>query len=67
VPSQPKYANGTFQFTILSPPVSTIIQAATNLGSPIWVNVYTSTPPFTFTDLKVSNYPARFYQVVPGP
>ncbi len=42
-----------------------ILQASTDLTK--WVGIYTGTPPFIVTDLNVSNYPARFYQVVPGP
>lgn len=56
-----------FQLTVNGTAGQTyILQASTNLVNN-WVNIYTGTPPFTFTDLKVSNYPARFYQVVPGP
>ena len=60
-------SNGTFQLTITSPASSTIIQASTNLLSPNWLNIYTSTPPFTFTDPNASNYPYRFYRAVLGP
>jgi hypothetical protein len=63
-------ANGTFQLTIsnpTNPPLSTIIQASTNLVSPNWVNVLTGTPPFTYTDSKASNYPSRFYRAIFGP
>jgi hypothetical protein len=59
------FSNGTFQLTISSPALSTIIQASTNLASPNWVNVFTGTPPFTYTD-SATNYPSRFYRAV-GP
>ncbi|MFZ0829365.1 MAG: Calx-beta domain-containing protein [Verrucomicrobiia bacterium] len=61
-------SNGSFQLTITSPtnpPASTIIQASTNLIN--WIPVYTSTPPFTFTDPGATNYPYRFYRAVSGP
>jgi uncharacterized repeat protein (TIGR01451 family) len=61
-------ANGTFKLTIsnpTNPAVSTIIQASTNLIN--WVNIYTNTPPFTFTDPNASNYPYRFYRAVAVP
>jgi uncharacterized repeat protein (TIGR01451 family) len=60
-------SNGTFHLTITSPASSTIIQASTNLLPPNWLNVYTGTPPFTFTDPNASNYPYRFYRAVLGP
>jgi hypothetical protein len=58
--------NGTFQLTISSPALSTIIQASTNLASANWVNVFTGTPPFTYIDTQATNYPDRFYRAV-GP
>jgi hypothetical protein len=57
--------NSAFALTIASPQQSTIIQASTNLIN--WVNVYTGTPPFTFTDPGASNYRTRFYRAVLGP
>jgi hypothetical protein len=50
-----------------NPPASVIIQASTNLVTGHWVNVYTSTPPFTFTNLDSTNYPMRFYRALLGP
>jgi len=60
-------SNGTFRLTVSSPALSTIVQAATNLVSPNWVNVFTGTPPFTYTDPQATNYPNRFYRAVFGP
>lgn len=57
--------NGTFSLTITGASVSTILQASTNLVN--WINVYTGTPPFTFTDPGASNYPDRFYRALLGP
>jgi uncharacterized repeat protein (TIGR01451 family) len=58
-------SNGKFILSITNPPVSTIIQASTNLVSPNWVNVFTGTPPScTFTDMQMSNFPYRFYRAV---
>ena len=55
-----------------SPPASNIIvQASTNLVSPIiWLNIHTGVPPFTpftFIDPDSSNYPYRFYRAVLWP
>jgi uncharacterized repeat protein (TIGR01451 family) len=57
---------GGFHLTISGPTSSSvIIQASTNLVN--WVNVYTSTPPFTFTDSTSTNYSDRFYRALLGP
>jgi uncharacterized repeat protein (TIGR01451 family) len=59
---------GGFHLTISSPTTSSvIIQATTNLVDPNWVNVFTSTPPFTFTDSTSTNYHDRFYRALLGP
>jgi uncharacterized repeat protein (TIGR01451 family) len=58
-------SNGVFRLTVASPAASTIIQASTNLVN--WVNVFTSTPPFTFTDSNATNYSSRFYRALLGP
>lgn len=57
--------NGTFQLTVSSPSVPTIIQASTNLVN--WISIYTNTPPFTFTDPNASNFTSRFYRAVTAP
>lgn len=54
--------NGTFQFTITSPTLPTVIQASTNLVN--WVNIYTNTPPFTFVDSNAASYKSRFYRAI---
>jgi uncharacterized repeat protein (TIGR01451 family) len=57
---------GTFQLTVASPTTSTvIIQASTNLVN--WVNIYTNTPPFIFSDSISTNYHDRFYRAKIGP
>ncbi len=43
-----------------------IIQAATNLLSPTWVNVYTGTPPFTFNDFSFTTNKQQFYRAKQG-
>jgi uncharacterized repeat protein (TIGR01451 family) len=59
-------SGGAFHLTVSSPTSSSvIIQASTNLVN--WVNVYTSTPPFTFTDSASTNYHDRFYRALIGP
>ena len=59
--------NGVFQLTVSmpSPYYSTIIQASTDLVN--WVNIYTNTPPFTFTDTMASNFACRYYRALLGP
>lgn len=50
----------TFQVTVSSPAsYSTVIQASTNMVN--WVNVYTNTVPFTFTD-SCAAYPNCYYR-----
>jgi uncharacterized repeat protein (TIGR01451 family) len=59
---------GGFQLTVSGPTTSTvIIQASTNLLTGPWINVYTSTPPFIFTDPNTTNYNDRFYRALLGP
>jgi uncharacterized repeat protein (TIGR01451 family) len=65
-------AKGGFALTVSNnTPTSVIIQASTNLLSTNWVNIYTSTPPFTspftFTNLGSTNFPMRFYRALIGP
>lgn len=58
-------ANGSFLMSISAPTTSSvIIQASTNLVS--WINVYTNTPPFVFTNFDSTTYPFRFYRAVTG-
>ena len=59
--------NGVFQVTVSmpSPYYSTIIQASTDLVN--WVNMYTNTPPFTFTDSMATNFACRYYRAMLGP
>jgi hypothetical protein len=60
------YNNGAFQLTIsgpVSPAFPTVIQLSTNLLN--WVNVFTGTPPFTYTDPNATNS-SRFYRAVVG-
>lgn len=58
----------TFTITNAGGVISTIIQAATNLITPIaWSSIFTNTTPFPFTDVTATNYPVRFYRVILGP
>jgi uncharacterized repeat protein (TIGR01451 family) len=52
---------GKFYLTV-SGTGSVVIQASTNLVS--WVNIYTNTPPFTFTDTISSPFSYRFYRAM---
>jgi hypothetical protein len=58
--------NGVFQVAVSmpSPYYSTIIQASTNLVN--WVNIYTNTPPFTFTNSTAKTLRQCFYRAVLG-
>ena len=57
-------AGGVFSMNITGSAVPTIIQAATNLVSPVWISIVTNTPPFLFTDPNASSYPYRFYRAL---
>jgi hypothetical protein len=60
-------ANGAFRLTVSmpSPYYSTIVQGSEDLIN--WSNIYTNTPPFTFTDPTSSELPYRFYRALLGP
>ena len=58
------FSGGKFLLGVSGSPVSTVIQASTNLSN--WVSVYTNTPPFTFTNFDSTNYQMRFYRAVTG-
>jgi uncharacterized repeat protein (TIGR01451 family) len=65
----PSFVTGTrtFQISVPNPGgsgLSILIQANSNLASTNWVNVYTGTPPYTFTDPAASNYTSRFYRAL---
>jgi hypothetical protein len=60
-----RVANGQFILSITSPPAPTIIQLSTNLIATNWVNVYTGTPPFWYTN-RATN-PASFYRGLLAP
>lgn len=62
---QASAAGNSVQLTVsMSSPCSTIVQASTNLID--WSNIYTNTPPFTFTD-SLNAAPYRFYRALLGP
>lgn len=58
--------NGTFQVMVSepSPYFSTVLQASTDLVN--WVNIYTNTPDYTFTN-SMAPTSTRFYRAVLGP
>ena len=73
----PAVLPGGFQFTISGAQLpsgvvvtgasyNVVIQSATNLVSPNWVNVYTGTPPFNFTSSGYTNGPEQFYRAKQG-
>jgi hypothetical protein len=59
--------DNALQLTVTMPPpfCSTILEFSMNLRN--WSNVYTSTPPFTYTDSMKSAFPTRFYRALLGP
>jgi hypothetical protein len=63
--SLPMGAAGAFRLTVSGSSVSTIIQASTNLVN--LVNIFTNTPPFTFTDSMATTFPSRYYRAQVGP
>ncbi len=77
VMGQPKDPPNSFSFQITGVQLPTsqmatganypiIIEAATNLLSPHWVNVYTGTPPFNFNDFGFTTNHQRFYRAKQG-
>ncbi len=54
---------GKFIFSVSGSGGPTVIQASTNLVN--WANVYTNTPPFTYTN-DITSFPYRFYRAVTG-
>jgi hypothetical protein len=74
---QPKDPPNSFSFQISGVQLSSgalatgvtyqvVIEAATNLLSPNWVNVYTGTPPFNFNDFGFTTNHQRFYRAKQG-
>ena len=55
-------AGGTFHLTIGGNGLPVVIQASTNLVN--WVDVYTNSAPYTYTDTIVPGIPARFYRAL---
>jgi hypothetical protein len=43
-----------------------IVQTTTNLSPANWVNTYTSTPPFTYTNFGYTTNPQQFYRSKQG-
>jgi uncharacterized repeat protein (TIGR01451 family) len=59
------FASGKFVLSITAPAAPTIVQTSTNLASTNWLNVFTSTPPFTYTNNATN--PALFYRAKLAP
>ena len=58
------YTNGQFGFSVTGTGgASYIVQATTNLVSPVWISLSTNTAPFTFTDPGTGSFSQRFYRV----
>jgi hypothetical protein len=51
---------GGFHLTVSNSQSPVVIQASTNLIN--WVNIYTNTGTFNFTDSVAPGYPKRFYR-----
>jgi uncharacterized repeat protein (TIGR01451 family) len=61
-------AGGKFALVVSNPTnQSVIVQASTNLVTGPWVDIYTNTPPFIFTNLNSTSFPMRFYRALLGP
>jgi endonuclease G len=55
--------NGQFRLTINGwSGTNYIVQAATNLTTPVWVNLATNAAPFTYTQANPAAYGQRFYR-----
>lgn len=59
-------SGGNVTFSVTNTGGAYVIQASTNLAIPdSWVNIYTNTAPFSFTDTNAAQlYPQRFYRTV---
>jgi hypothetical protein len=58
--------SGQAQFSVMGPVRTNCIEASTNLQD--WEIIFTnSTVPFQFSDPNASNFPARYYRVIPQP
>ena len=53
---------GQFRLTVSGPSYPTIIEVSSNILD--WANVYTNTPPFTFTDSASTSLSRRFYRAL---
>jgi glucose/arabinose dehydrogenase len=51
----------------LGSPVGLAFNSAGELFEADWTNIYTNTPPFTFTDSMATTLPCRFYRALLGP
>jgi endonuclease G len=59
------YVNGQFQFAITGTTGSNyIVQAATNLASPVWASIWTNAAPFVFIESNMNLSPQRFYRAM---
>jgi hypothetical protein len=65
-----KQSGGQFQLSVINLPLgqTNIVQASTNMINwiPIYTNLGTSTI-LQFMDPKATNYPSRFYRIIPKP
>lgn len=64
----PAWVEGLFQFEITGTAGSNyVVQAATNLGAPVWIPLRTNAAPFSFADPNGAALPARYYRAVVQP
>ena len=66
--SMASYGKNQFQFLLTGQPGSNyVIQASTNVTTPVWISIFTNISPFTFVDGNPNNSPRRFYRGVSSP
>jgi hypothetical protein len=57
--------NGQFQFLVNGTTGAVyVVEAATNLASPVWLPIITNPAPFIFEESNLDLYPQRFYRAV---
>ncbi len=64
----PVFAGNQFQFTVTGTAGSNyVVQAATNLAAPNWINLVTNTAPFVFVETNATGFSQRFYRALVAP
>jgi len=62
------FTNNQFSLTMTGTAGSNyVVQAATNLKTPVWVSLATNAAPFVFSETNVSLFSQRFYRAMAAP